>query len=63
MVTITLSLKVGDTTAIGATMTGVMETGASVVEKGTSVAVDTGVEDTPQAATEKIGKNLFKIHC
>lgn len=38
------------------TETGVMVTEALVVETGALVAVDTGVEDIPQAATEKTGK-------
>lgn len=41
----------------GGMETGVMVTEALVVETGASVVVDTGVvEDTPQVATEKTGK-------
>lgn len=41
----------------GDTVRGVIVTEASEIARGTLVvAADTGVEDTPQAATEKIGK-------
>lgn len=53
-----LSLEEEDTTAIGAMVTGVTETGALEVEIGALVAADTGAVATPQAATEKIGKRL-----
>ena len=46
----------GDITETGDTVTGAMETEASVVERGALVAADTGVGDTPQVATEKIGR-------
>lgn len=40
----------------GAMETEVMVTEALGVETGVLVAVDTGVEDIPQVATERIGK-------
>merc|ERR1719167_989968 len=38
-----------------------MVTGALVVETGTLVAADTGVEDTPQVDTEKIGVRVDMV--
>lgn len=68
-VTIKLSLEVGDIMATGAmVVTGTMVTDVSGVERGALVvAADTGVEaaaaeDTPQAATETIGKKLNELH-
>lgn len=48
----------GDTTATGDMATGATVIGASEVERGALVVAvaDTGVGDTPQVATEKIGK-------
>lgn len=55
-------LEAVDTTETG-DMKGVMGIGTSEVERGTLEVADTGVEDTLQADTEKIGKDLKSVSC
>lgn len=53
---IVMQFQVADTMATGVTVTGATVTEASEVETGALAVADTGVEDIPQAVTEKTGE-------